>query len=38
MTAQAKKTIKNRKIHNIKDQKFHLKNYPQKKIKGKLYQ
>ena len=37
MTAQAKKTIKNRKIHNIKDQKFHLKNYPQKKIKGKLF-
>jgi hypothetical protein len=38
MTVQAKKTIKNRKIHNIKDQKVPLKNYPQKKIKGKLYQ
>ena len=38
MTVQAKKTIKNRKIHNIKDQKVPLKNYPQKKIKEKLYQ
>jgi hypothetical protein len=38
MTAQAKKTFKNKKIHNIKNQKILLKNYPQKKDKGKLCQ
>lgn len=38
MIVQAKKTIKNKKIHNFKDQKVLLNNYPQKREKGKLSQ
>jgi len=38
MTVQAKKIITNKKIQFIKNQKVHLKSYPQKKMKEKLNQ
>jgi len=36
MIVQAKKIIKTKKIQYIKNQKVHIKNYPQKKIQEKL--